>query len=164
MTGNGEALTPNGEPSRSSYRGAFIAAAAVAGLLFCGVLWFVGNAARNMRAIFPPSEPKPFNSEEWKAWSLDTPRSKDRRAYLARQDMLDDLLARHDFSGWEVDQIENLLGPPDPKFQHRDWNLAYLLGMEWTDFVLLVFKLDDNGKVASSGVVIFDTSDNFHYR
>lgn len=112
----------------------------------------------------PPIELKQFDSTEWKAWSPEVRPSQDLRAYLARQDMLDDLLARHDFSGWEVDQLEELLGPPDPKFQHKEWDLAYFLGMEWADFVLLVFKLDDNGKVASSGVVIFDTSDNFHYR
>jgi hypothetical protein len=107
-------------------------------------------------SLVPEIKPKQFDQKQWVAWSTDDMRQSEdiRRAY-ARRDMLEDLLSKYNFTGWKLADLKGLLGPGTPEFCPQEWDLAYLLGLDWVDYVVLVFRLDENGKVESYQVTMF---------
>lgn len=141
-----------GESFRFSLRRLFVVLTIVALALFIlGWLWRSANFLN-----FPEVVPKPFDANEWKAWSIeDTRQSEDIRRLFARRDMLDDLLARTSFIGKTPAQLTLLLGPANPEFCPKEWDVAYLLGIDFIDYVVLVFRLDTNGKIESHRVIMF---------
>lgn len=147
------AVMKTGEPPRFSLRILFVAVTFVAVFLFM-VVWLANNFSVGI--IVPGIEPKSFDQKKWKAWSIkDMEQSDDIRRAFARRDMLDDLLARHSFTGWTEAELTSLLGPSNPEFCPNDWDVAYLLGMDWADYVVLVFRVDNSGKVKTYHVVMF---------
>jgi hypothetical protein len=142
------------KPLRFSVRGLLIAVTLVSFLLFT-VVWLANNISSFSPFPFPEVEPKPFDQAEWKAWSIeDMQQSEDIRLAFARRDMLDSLLATHNFGGWTTVELTNLLGASDPEFCPVEWDVAYLLGPDWVDDVVLVFRLDKDGKVVSYQVIL----------
>lgn len=136
------------KPLRFSLRTIFVAVAIVA-LFLLGVSSFLSFRP------FPEVVPKPFDENKWKAWSIvDMRQSKDIRRHFARRDMVDDLLKKHDFSGWTTAELTDLLGPANPDFCPQEWDVAYLIGSDWVDYVLLVFRLRKDGTVASYQVIM----------
>jgi hypothetical protein len=109
--------------------------------------------------IFPEVEPKPFDAVQWKAWTIkDMQQSEDIRRAFGRLDMLDDLIASHNLTGMTVEQLKELLGEPNPEFLPLEsdwgkWDVAYLVGPDFVDYEVLVFRLDGKGRVASFKVV-----------
>ena len=99
--------------------------------------------------IFPDPPPSiPFDSAAWKLKSSSDFHDSTRVA------MLEDLLSRYDFKGWDRARLEavlgaaddvnlqsNLEGPPDT------WDIGYHAGTDWIDYRVLVFDLDDDGLV-----------------
>ncbi len=141
-----------GKPFRFSVRGLLIAVTLASLLLFTFV-WLANNFSFSP---FPEVEAKPFDQTLWNEWSIeDIQQSEDIRRAFARRDMVDNLLATHNLSGWTPAELTNLLGPSDPEFCPVEWDVAYLLGLDWVDYVVLVFRLDKNGKVVSYQVVMF---------
>lgn len=127
-------------------------------MLFLVALVFIAaRAAANYRLIFPPPvEPIPFNASEWKS-----PSSSDFDSDV-RAAMLDDLLARHDFTGWSRTELESVLGPADDfDLESRSieapdrWDLGYRAGRDWIDYRVLVFDLDAEGDVVSYQVELY---------
>jgi hypothetical protein len=137
---------------RFSVRGLLAGVTLVAFLLF-PVVWLAENFSISP---FPSVEPRPFDQALWNAWSIeDMQQSKDIRRAFTRRDMLNDLLARHSFRGWKTAELNKLLGPSNPEFCPDEWNIAYLLGSDWVDYVVLVFRLDSDGKVTDYQVIMF---------
>jgi hypothetical protein len=148
------AAAPSANPHRFSLRGLLIAFTIAA--LFLGALVLVVSNIDFTLGPFPRVEPRPFDQKQWQAWSKkDMDQSGDLRRALLRQDMLGDLLAAHDFSGWTTAELNNLLGPSNPDFCPAEWDIAYLLGTSWVDYVVLVFRLDQDGKVESYQEIVF---------
>ena len=75
--------------------------------------------------------------------------------------MLDDLLARHDFTGWSRSKLESLLGTADDfgieswSKTPDKWDLGYRAGTDWIDYRVLVFDLDAEGNVVSYQVELY---------
>jgi hypothetical protein len=101
--------------------------------------------------VFPEVEPRPFDPQVWKVWTIEDMRqSEDIRRAFARRDMLEDLFSTRQFTGWTKAQLEAELGPPNDDFlQKGRWDVAYLVGMDFIDYVVLSFKLDANGRVTA---------------
>jgi hypothetical protein len=147
------AAASTGGPLRFSLRGLFLAFTIFA--LLVGALVLLASKIE-LLGPFPQVEPRPFEQQEWKAWSIqDMNQSDDLRRALLRQDMKGDLLARHDFTGWTGTELESLLGRSNPEFCRAEWDVAYLLGTSWVDYVVLAFRLDKDGKVESYEEVMF---------
>jgi hypothetical protein len=135
-------------PFQFSLRTIFVAVAIAVPLLF------VYSCFVNFR-VFPEVVPKPFDQNEWKAWSIEDMRqSKDIRRHYARRDMVDNLLQKYDFSGWTEAELTKLMGPSNPDFCPKEWDVAYLVGSDWVDYVVLVFRLHKDGTVASYQVIM----------
>ena len=77
--------------------------------------------------------------------------------------MLDDLLARYSFTGWNRSEVESLLGTADEVgFDYdftvdgpEDWDLLYKAGNEFTDSRALIFDLDEQGRVIGYRVALY---------
>jgi hypothetical protein len=113
-------------------------------LLIGTMFWFVveGKSYTEKLLNFHPTK---FNSVAWKSVNLDAI-YQDHSLYT-RFDMIDDLLAHHDFHGWSEVQVESLLGPPDGNAnQFVPPRMYYPLGYT-TDTVWLIFYLDQYGYV-----------------
>jgi hypothetical protein len=71
--------------------------------------------------------------------------------------MIDDLLRNTNFQGWTQQQVEGLLGKPDPwSSSFSQFDIIYILGMERAgafslDDEALGFKFDANGRVVKFG-------------
>jgi hypothetical protein len=129
---------------------------AVMALIAMSLVGFVAYRFATFRMFPDPPEAKPFDASVWKA-----PSSSDFDSDV-RAAMLDDLLARHDFTGWSRSRLETLLGPADDTgLESRsvgapaNWDLGYRAGTDWIDFRVLVFDLDSNEKVASYQVELY---------
>jgi hypothetical protein len=148
------AAASTGGPLRFSSRGLFLAFTIFA--LLIGALVLLVSKIELSLGPFPQVEPRPFEQQKWKAWSItNMSDSDDFRRALLRQDMKDDLLAKHDFTGWTGTELESLLGRSNPEFCPAEWDVAYLLGTSWVDYVVLAFRLDNDGKVDSYEEVMF---------
>jgi hypothetical protein len=112
-----------------------------------GFFWRAFDAWDGL-SLSPDLKPKPFNSAEWKSWSEGEKSSHDRDRRYLRADMLDDLLKSHNFTGWSVPQLTELLGPPSVEFKPPESDIAYFVCMDWVDYKVLVFKLDKNQRVS----------------
>jgi hypothetical protein len=140
------------QPFRFSLRSLFLVTT-IAALLVCAYVWYVNNLSFSLS---PDIDPKPFDETTWKEWSVEDMRqSEDTRRVYARREMEDDLLKKYNFSGWSTAEVASLLGPSDPDFCPPDWDIAYLLGPDWIDYVALVFRLNDDGKVDAYRVIVF---------
>jgi hypothetical protein len=140
------------DPLRFSLRKLLLIVTVVALALFVfGWIWRAVDFS-----YYPDVVPRPFNANEWKAWSIeDMHQSEDIRRTFVRRDMLDDLLAKTNFTGMTPTQLALLLGPANPEFCPKEWDIAYLLGADFIDYVVLVFRVDRNGLVASQRVIEF---------
>jgi hypothetical protein len=106
--------------------------------------------------IYPDVEPKPFNSEDWKTWTIkDMQQSEDIRRSFQRKDMFDDLMSKHDFKGWTLEQLKDVLGEPNPEFLDKEWDVAYLVGPDFIDYQVLVFRFDKERHVSSYQVKMY---------
>jgi len=78
--------------------------------------------------------------------------------YSPRLAMVDDLLRRTDFRGWERSRLVRLLGAPDETRSAPETELLYVLGpargdVFGIDVEYLVFTLDDRGRVRSARIL-----------
>jgi hypothetical protein len=105
---------------------------------------------------FPQVEPKTFSSKEWKAWTVkDMRQSEDIRRAYTRRDMLDDMLAKHRLIGLHRRDLVKLLGEPDGDPVPKDWDIAYFVGVDFVDYVVLVLRLDSHDKVEAFEVKMY---------
>ena len=124
-------------------------------LIAVGLIAFAGYRIATFKFFPDPPESKSFDAAEWQ-----DPSSKDSHSD-ARAAMLDDLLSRYDFTGWGRTEVEAVLGvadhlnieswsqPPD------EWDFGYNAGMDWIDYRILVFDLDENDKVVAYQVELY---------
>lgn len=74
-----------------------------------------------------------------------------------RSAMLDDLLARHDFTAWPQQKVLDLLGPPEPMCPESSAFDAVILvgpkGRTGSDFQWLAFRGDAQEKIVGYKVV-----------
>jgi hypothetical protein len=93
-----------------------------------------------------PVQQRPFDAALWK-----DPQDVEF-GRTSRSEMVDDLLAKHDFSGQTCEEVEALLGPAEepPEWEDR-WDFVYYLGFDRSfapiDNEWLGFALDVNGRV-----------------
>lgn len=126
----------------------------VGALLLFASVWLWNNFS--IPFPIPAVEPRPFNEMQWKSWTKDNiMQSKDIRRVYLRRDMLDDLLKKRDFRGWTTTELVDLLGQSNPEFCPDEWDVAYLLGVDWVDYVVLVFRLDENDRVKNYRVNMY---------
>src|SRR5687767_4320901 len=118
--------------------------ALIAVLLLIGLLTFAayrvgllrGNGVAEIR----------FDASQWKsAREIDNLRT-------VRSQMVDDLIATHDFRGWPRSKIEELLGQPELEAKYG-WEFGYYLGIERAgafslDNEYLVFRLTSDDRVS----------------
>lgn len=122
------------------------------------IVLMAARGVATVRAIHgPPLESIPFDPAIWKRqFLLSSPR-------LDRAPMLDDLLARYSFTGWNRSEVESLLGTADEVgFDYdftvdgpEDWDLLYKAGNEFTDSRALIFDLDEQGRVIGYRVALY---------
>ena len=93
-----------------------------------------------------------FDAPAWGGWVATD------AGYSPRLAMVDDLLRRTDFRGWERSRLVTLLGEPDETRSDPDIELQYVLGPARRDFFgidveYLVFTLDAHGRVRSARIL-----------
>lgn len=117
-------------------------------ITLCAPIAFIAYQFANFQFLSAPPTPIPFDSAAWKLKSSSDFHDNTRAA------MLEDLLSRYDFKGWDRARLEavlgvadkvnlqsNLEGPPDT------WDIGYHAGTDWIDYRVLVFDLDEDGLV-----------------
>lgn len=82
----------------------------------------------------------PFDQDLWKAEAKIDPYDREP----IREYMIDDLLERYDFTGWNISKVKALLGEPDYLDKDRRINY-YCLGRNRLNYLIL--KYDQNGFV-----------------
>lgn len=125
-------------------------------ITLCAPIAFVAYRFATFR-IFPDPPPSiPFDSATWKLKSSSDFRDNKRAA------MLDDLLSRYDFKGWTRAQLEAVLGNADDVNLASNlegpsdvWDIGYHAGVDWIDYRVLVFDLDDEGLVSEYSIDLY---------
>ena len=106
-----------------------------------------------MRIGYAPS--RTFDSVRWKEAN-----PRDNTARSVRCEMVQDLLARHDFQGWSRAEVVALLGKPTENWSgFPQWDVIYVLGPERRgvsslDDEALGFKFNDEGYVVKYGLSV----------
>jgi hypothetical protein len=86
----------------------------------------------------------PFDQKAWAAADVDTT--------MARYQMVRDLERKHPLVGMTKSEVVTLLGPPTPTDKWRAYDLIYVIGPNEIDFLWLLFKLDEHGRVSDYAV------------
>lgn len=128
---------------KSKFAVAALALTAVGGLIL--VALFAIRLSSIYLADLEKAKQIPFEPEAWKSVSLSQIYSD--HTLHTRLYMVDDLLAKYNFTGWSQEELENLLGKPDVDQNHRTPpRIYYALGYT-SDTVWLIFWLDEQGRV-----------------
>jgi hypothetical protein len=131
-------------------RDAFALVAAIA-------LVVAAMAALHRLAVREKGPWRPFEASDWREA---TPTSHYR---TVRSEMVDNLLAQFDFTGWTRTEIVDLLGPPTRPpaggSGFDQWDMYYYLGLERAgsyslDDEALGFKFDSSGRVVRFGTSV----------
>lgn len=120
-----------------------------AGLLLLAPI-VCASAIASLNLFDKPDERIPFSVAGWNAPMTDS------EGYFTgtRLEMVDDLLNRYDFHGWNVQDVQELLGKPDSKqIKEQGYIIEYDLreGLN-----LLIFEIDNQHKVVNYRVRIDD--------
>jgi hypothetical protein len=125
-------------------------------ITLCAPMAFVAYRFATFKIFPDPPPPIPFDSAAWKRESSSDFHDNTRAA------MLDDLLSRYDFKGWDRARLEAVLGVADDFNLQSNlegppaiWDIGYHAGTDWIDYRVLVFDLDDEGLVREYSIDLY---------